>query len=488
MEQVVEKDIVKPIDILGNDDKMHKIKLGAYLSFKRNGFVSENDIGEEVLNIYIEPKKKEPEVINAEIFTRKGQALDFISKNPIFYDRSGLFWLWSKEEKFWELTDEVDILNMIEEKLGSDVINSKNRTEILNSLKQSGRKNMPKEADKKLIQFKNGLVHIDNPGELIEPNPSYFITNPLPHNLGTSEDTPTMDRIFTEWVGEEYVQTLYEIIAFCLLGSYPIHRIFCFIGGGLNGKSSYLEMIKRFLGAKNITSTELDTLLSSRFEVTKLHKKLVCMMGETNFNEISKTSILKKLSGGDLIGFEYKNKTPFDENNYAKIIISTNNLPTTSDKTMGFYRRWMIIDFPNQFTEAKDILSDIPEIEYENLGKKSMIILKKLLEVREFTNEGTIEERMKRYEERSNPFDKFWNENVKESPNPDIFITKSEFRRTLLAWCKENRFRELTDKTINKSMSEKNIEEGRATIQWYENERSTDKRVRAWFGIVWKTT
>lgn len=32
------------------------------------------------------------------------------------------------------------------------------------------------------------------------------------------------------------------------------------------------------------------------------------MMGETNFNEMSETSILKKLTGGDLIGFEYKNK------------------------------------------------------------------------------------------------------------------------------------------------------------------------------------
>jgi len=37
------------------------------------------------------------------------------------------------------------------------------------------------------------------------------------------------------------------------------------------------------------------------------------MMGETNFNEMSKTSIIKKLTGGDLIGFEYKNKNPFNE-------------------------------------------------------------------------------------------------------------------------------------------------------------------------------
>ena len=78
-------------------------------------------------------------------------------------------------------------------------------------------------------------------------------------------------------------------------------------------------------------------------------------MGETNFSELNKTSILKKLTGQDVIGFEYKNKNPFDGFNYAKILIATNNLPTTTDKTIGFYRRWFIIDFPNRFSEEKDI-------------------------------------------------------------------------------------------------------------------------------------
>jgi len=112
----------------------------------------------------------------------------------------------------------------------------------------------------------------------------------------------------------------------------------------------------------------------------------------TNFNELSKTSILKKLTGQDLIGFEYKNKNPFEERNYAKILISTNNLPETTDKTIGFYRRWMIVDFPNSFSEQEDILSKIPEEEYESLALKCAHILKDLLDERKFHNEGSIED------------------------------------------------------------------------------------------------
>ena len=170
------------------------------------------------------------------------------------------------------------------------------------------------------------------------------MTNPIPWKVSGDPRTPTMDKIFEEWVGKEYVPLLYEILAYCLIPDYPINRLFCLIGSGLNGKSKFLELLQIFVGMQNVCSTELDSLISSRFEVTRLHKKLVCLMGETNFGEISKTSILKKLTGKDIIGFEYKNKNPFEDYNYAKILIATNNLPTTTDKTIGFYRRWCIID------------------------------------------------------------------------------------------------------------------------------------------------
>ena len=101
-----------------------------------------------------------------------------------------------------------------------------------------------------------------------------FLTNPLPYKLGEIEDTPTIDKIFEEWVGKEKVILLKEIMAYCMLRDYPIHRIFCFLGAGLNGKSCFLNLVRKFIGENNVSSTELDILLNSRFEITKLHKKI----------------------------------------------------------------------------------------------------------------------------------------------------------------------------------------------------------------------
>lgn len=400
---------------------------------------------------------------------------------PFFYDKTGCFWIWRKGYYKWEKVDETEILNMVSYKSDANTVNSKEKNEIIEAMRQYGRKKIPKEISRRWIQFKDTVYDLEN-DVTFKASPEYMVTNPIPWELGKTGETPIMDKIFEEWVGKEYVQTLYEIMAYSILPDYPLSRIFCFVGGGMNGKSKYLELLRKFVGDENSCSSELDNLLNSRFEKTRLHKKLVVLMGETNFNEMSRTSMLKQLSGGDLIGFEQKNKTPFEDINYAKILISTNTLPSTTDKTTGFYRRWVIVDFPNQFSEKKDILGEIPEHEMNNLAFKCLGYLKLLLQKREFHNEGNIEERMKRYEERSNPLEKFIKEYC-DTSDPDAFMTKNQLIKKLDDWLSSNGYRKLSDVEITKRMKKMGFEDGREYVDWYENGKLTKKRARCWLGI-----
>lgn len=437
-------------------------------------------MGERFLNP-LPAQKKSP----ALIFSRMGQAQSFLERQPLYFDKSSLWWMWNTETKAWQQTDEIDICNYLTSSLGIDTVNTTVRNEILQALKQVSRQQAPVSLPPLWIQFKDVLVNIET-GEEMQPDPHYFTVNPIPYTRHKDKITitPTMDKLFGEWVGADHVQTLYEIMAYCLIPDYPIHQLFCFIGGGMNGKTCFLRMIEKFVGRQNCCSTELDALLTSRFEVTRLHKKLVCIMGETNFNEITKTSILKKLTGQDLIGFEYKNKTPFEDKNYAKILIATNNLPETTDKTMGFYRRWRIIDFPNQFSEEQDILSTIPEEEYESLALKCPMLLHDLIKNRRFTNETSLEARKQAYEEKSNPFDKFYHENVEDDPNADI--PKWEFNKRFNEWCKAHRFREMSDMTITQKMKHHGVQEVRLWKDWFDNGTGTRKMFRCWGGLKWR--
>jgi phage/plasmid-associated DNA primase len=95
------------------------------------------------------------------------------------------------------------------------------------------------------IQFRDKVVDLIT-GEEFEATPEYFVTNPIPYNLHKDnlEATPIMDKIFEEWVGKDYVKTLYEILAYTMIPDYPINRLFCFIGSGMNGKSCFLNLLK----------------------------------------------------------------------------------------------------------------------------------------------------------------------------------------------------------------------------------------------------
>ncbi len=379
----------------------------------------------------------------------------FYENQPYFFDKTKIWWIW--RDNRWEITDETDMSRLLDDSLGfmGQTVSSTIRSNTLESMRWIGRQNKPEDAPIKWIQFKDKAFSIESKN-IYDVTPKYFFCNPIPWDIGESSDTPTMDKLFTEWVGEKYVKTLYEIIAYCCYNDYPIHLIFCLIGCGRNGKSRFLALLSKFLGIENICSTELDSLLDSRFESFKLYKKLACTMGETNFGVMAKTSLLKKLSGQDIIGFEYKNKTPFDDYNYAKIIISSNSLPTSSDTSEGFYRRWLIIDFPNTFPEGKDILKIVPDIEYNNLCKKVVEILPKLLDKGSFTNQGDIKRRKEKYILASNPLSLFIKENCNREEN--IFMRYSELYTNYVKYLIKNKRRKISRKEFSGVLEEEGLE------------------------------
>ncbi len=358
-----------------------------------------------------------------ESFTRRGQIEAFWEKEPFFYDSAKLFWRWNREEYKWVLSDEVDFCNLIYDTLGIETINSKAKAELVEGFKQIGRRHQPKEIEKRWVQYKNKIYDGRTGKELFEASPEYFVTNPIPWEVGKSEDTPTMDKIFAEWVDPKYVDTLFEIIAYNTCLDKYMQMLFGLCGGGSNGKGTYMKVNYKFLGKENCVSSEIKALSEDRFEPAVLYRKLLCVMGEVSHSDLRNTNMLKKLGGEDPISFQFKGKTPFTGENTTTIACLTNSMPITPDKSIGFYRKWMLIDFPNQFDIVKgNFIDRIPEVEFNNLAKKSLRILKELYERQEFTNGGTFEDRAKRYEERSNPVMRFVEEFCEEEPGQRISL------------------------------------------------------------------
>jgi len=423
-----------------------------------------------------EEKKDEPKVSSSnafQIFTISGQVQQFYEQQPFFFNKNGMFVVWDEELKKYDMCDEVDMLNGMS-KIGADTISSKTKTEIINALKQFGRKRIPIDAPVTWVQFK-GKIHNYKTGEMFDASPEYFITNPIPFDLGKCEETPTIDNLLIEWVGEEYKTTLEEIIAYSVSSDQFMQRLIALVGGGSNGKGTFLKLLVKFLGEDNTTSSELKELSSNQFETAVIYKKLLCIMGEVSYDDLKNTNQLKKLAGEDPIRYCFKGKTPFTEKSSTTLVSATNSLPMTPDKTMGFYRKWLIVDFPNQFTEIKHgIIESIPEVEFENLAKKVFRILNEMYKSQKFTNEGSFEERMSRYEERSNPIARFIESECEEimGESTELRVFSNKFNE----YAKNNHLRILSVRQIGKTLRDEGFEMGKRAFN-IEGGNKTSKQV-----------
>jgi P4 family phage/plasmid primase-like protien len=376
-------------------------------------------------------------------------AQDFYNIQPYFFDNIGFFWVWNYNSCCYDRKDEYELMNEIKNVAAEkyfQMSESKFWNETLRSLKLIGTKYRPLSFEKSWIQF-NKTIYDYKTGDCIKPSPQYFNTNPIPYEVGDSDQTPNIDKLFVEWVSEKNLITLKETIALSLLQDYPLHRIVCLFGSGCNGKGVFLRFLNKFLGSRNLCSSNLKKLMSGNFETSKLYQKLACIISETDFNVIRDTSILKQLSGQDLISAEFKGKNSFDYQNYSTLFIASNSMPITEDRTDGFYRRWLIIDFPFKFKEGNDPLERVPEIEYNNFALQLLKLLPELIKRGRFDNDGEIEERKKKYEEKSNPLSTFFKENYEYDIQAEVPFF--ELYDKYCIFSQQHGFREISKKAVS---------------------------------------
>jgi putative DNA primase/helicase len=393
--------------------------------------------------------------------------------NPYFYDAIGLFWFWNQELCCYEMIDEFQLMNQLKKIANNknfQITESKFWHETIRSLKLIGRAKEPKPFKKEWIQF-GKTIYDYKTKKSFASSPDYFNVNPIPFELGQEKETPTIDNLFSQWVGKDMVLTLKETIGLSLLHDYPLHRIICLFGRGLNGKGVFLRFLAKFIGKKNICSSNLKKIIGNNFESSKLYNKLACIMGETDFGILKDTSILKQLSGMDLVSAEYKGKNSFDFESYATLFIASNSMPITEDKTDGFYRRWLIIDFPNSFDEGKDPLETIPLIEFNNLCLQLLDVIPTLIERGRFDKDGSIADRKKKYEEKSNPLSIFISENYVKKINHNLPFY--QFYDNFSVFCDNKGYRILSKKSVSKLLEEngfetekKNVPVGSQYKQW----------------------
>ena len=214
---------------------------------------------------------------------------------------------------------------------------------------------------KGFISLKNGVLWVGNSKRILLPNsPVYGFTYNIPVEYNPEAKCHKIMKFLREITSNEDDATvLREIPALCLMEEqYPYS--YMLVGSGANGKTTYLNLLMRFLGKENVSNLALQDL-NSRFRLYRLVGKLANICGDIPETAISDTGtgIFKMLTGGDPVTVEKKFKEPFEYYNRAVMVFSANKLPEVKDMTDAFWRRWMLIKFPYKFKDNPNLLDEL---------------------------------------------------------------------------------------------------------------------------------
>lgn len=350
----------------------------------------------------------------------------------IHLDDQGYWWLWNPTEYRWEVKDMVDIFNSVDDKLtdSTNTIDAKIKAPLKEALERQARRNKPIQLDWKWIQFKEKLHNFET-GEVINASCEYFVSNPIPWNIGASTETPKLDKLLDEWLNNSIrdkreVGILKDLFAFCLPTKYFIKLVPFLYGSGNDGKSQYIKLMVKFLGKDNCTATTLQYMENSNFGTYNCFKKLLCQINEVPKNEMKKVTNIKSISGRDETPVEAKGKNSRKEELYSKIFMVGNDVPITRDESVGFWERIHPIEFPNYFEEKGDVFDQVPKEEFENLAAWCLERLKVLAVTYKVSGKKTIKETKEEYKLQANQLIKFMHDNgylITLKQNDKVMVT-----------------------------------------------------------------
>ncbi len=299
---------------------------------------------------------------------------------------------------------------------------------------------------KEKIAVENGILNLEEKElEDFNPEKQYPLAKiPIKYNpeaeIGKIE-TEIIDEIFQK----EDKPLIQEYAGYCLYKDYPYAKALVLLGGGANGKSTFINLLLRFLGKDNVSGSSLYKLLTDEHTRVNLYGKLANLAAETP-DALKNTDDFKKMTGDDLLDARRLYQESFKFKNYAKLIFAANQLPETNDYTDAFFRRIMLVDCPYKFTKNPhdnhknanpDILEEI--ITEENLsGMLNWALegLDRVLDKGGFSETKSREEIKERWIRETDPERAFINKFLETDYN--YYVIRSDIHEAYKEYCNEN--------------------------------------------------
>lgn len=259
-------------------------------------------------------------------------------------------------------------------------------------------------------------------------------------------------------------EILQFIPGYALMPHCRYEKIFCLTGSGGNGKSKYLEMMRRFFGDGNVSSLKPHGFIKD-FQLIMLKDSLINIAGEIKSGLAGAEEAMKEVSSGEPVMACYKGEQYVTFTPRAKLLFSLNGQLSSGDTSDALTRRLIIVDFKTKFVDFPD-----PNNPYERL--KNVDIMDDLIDelnsggifnwvyegykllntVGYFTETNDQEQLLTDFKRASNPILVFYEDFLVDAPTT---ISNSDLYGKYRQWCCDSG--ERAESSINFHREFKNV-------------------------------
>ena len=264
--------------------------------------------------------------------------------------------------------------------------------------------------------------------------------------------------------GETERKKLQEFVGYALHHwDLPFHKALFLVGPTASGKSTFLDTINELLGDGTVASLTPQQLTGERFGPAELFGKWANIRNDIPKSTVKNTGMFKELIAGDPMKAEKKNKDPFFFNPTAKHLFSANQLPEMEVDDEAFFRRILLVPFPETVPEEdRDKFLD-QKLQDELPGILNWAIegLQRLLGNGGFTGDRSPARTRETWSKWGDSVSRFAKHAISEG---DDDIPKSDMYAAFLEFCRQESIPSDTQHKMTRELKQEGFSDGRAYV------------------------
>jgi len=323
-------------------------------------------------------------------------------------------------------------------------------------------------APEETVPVANGLLDLVD-RDIRPLAPTDYALATLPVDYDPEADCPTFEDYLADVCPRPIDRKkLQEYVGYTLLHwALPFHKALFVAGPQASGKSTFLDVVHALLGEETTCSLAPQEFTGEQFAGYGLWGAWANIRSDIPADLIENTGKFKEVVAGDPVKVEKKYQDPITIEPTAKHLFAANTLPSADIDDDAFFRRILLVSFPNTIPrdERDPHLGDELLEELPGVLNWALDGLARLREQGHFSGDLPPEETQAKWRAWGESIERFKQQCVDEDAAATEYVSKRELYDAYTQFCEvENVPAESSAKFGREIKSDPQVGDGRKTI------------------------